>query len=338
MADGTRVIPSSELKAFQGWYESAYLLGQVDPFNPFKAFTGASGIKTTDNAAYQKWAKMGKPGFAPTGATEGVITQEMAEARNAAAAQVRTGKEATSQAAYTEYKKYLSASGQIPKYKTYNEWSQAGEPSATAEIGGVTPPTEEKVGGETGKLVTLSDGSTGYWSKDELGNWKWNPLTSPKQDKGMSDYERENLARQQQQFEQQMGWQQQQAQMQQQEQERQYKAQLAGNPMSWLQYAAYTKEQPAIQPWMVPLMGQEYAGTVAGAPIPGWSEGAPKMDELPGLTNPSAQYFSRMGPTAQSQWMGYQQARVGQTPEESQFRQRAGAAPSGSYGGLRWSR
>ena len=136
-----------------------------------------------------------------------------------------------------------------------------------------------------------------------------------------------------QQFQQQMDWYLQQAQMQQEEAERRERARLSAQPMSWLQYASYTGEQPAIQPWMQPLMGGQYQ---AGQAIPGWTpeSGA----EMQALTTPSAQLWGRMGPTAQQQYAGYRQARVGIRPEETLFRMGAGAPPGGRSPGLSWTR
>ena len=85
-------------------------------------------------------------------------------------------------------------------------------------------------------------------------------------------------------------------------------------------------------------MGQQYAGTVAGAPIPGWQGDAPTLQDLPELTRPSRQFQARMGPTALAQYQGYQQARTGIRPEETQFRLWAGAPPGGQRQGLQFTR
>jgi len=165
---------------------------------------------------------------------------------------------------------------------------------------------------------------------------QWNPYSGQwEQPAGwQSPYEKAMLEHQQAT----LGWQREQSQMQQREQERQYKSQLLANPMSWLQYSAYAGETPAIQPWMQGLMGGQYQ---AGGALPGWqpggAEGQP-MSSLPELREPGGQTWARMGPTAQQQYMGYRQARSGITPEETMFRRRAGSAPSGRYGGLRWMR
>jgi hypothetical protein len=120
-----------------------------------------------------------------------------------------------------------------------------------------------------------------------------------------------------------------QQQLQQEQQNR--LATLAANPKSWLEYAATANQQPVIQPWMLPLMPQEYAGAnlpAAGAIIPGWN--AQNMQGMPDLITPSAQYWARMGPTAQQQYYGYQQADQAMIPEESQFRMWNMAPPRGA--------
>ncbi len=108
-------------------------------------------------------------------------------------------------------------------------------------------------------------------------------------------------------------------------------ATLAASPKSWLEYAAQANQAPAIQPWMLPLMSSDYY-TSAGEQIPGWQQG--DMRSMPALTTPSTQYTARMGPTAQQQYLGYQQAQQGATPEETQFRLWSQAPSSGKWGGL----
>ena len=52
-----------------------------------------------------------------------------------------------------------------------------------------------------------------------------------------------------------------------------YLAQMAAQPKSWLEYSAASGQPAAVQPWMLPLMPQQYpelAGLQAGQPIPGW--------------------------------------------------------------------
>lgn len=152
----------------------------------------------------------------------------------------------------------------------------------------------------------------------------------------------------QQQFRAQLQFQQEQAQMAAEEQERQYRSQLAAQPINWLQYSAYTGEQPVIQPWMVPLGFQGGAATPqgfqAGQPIPGFQgeagqQGIQTFANLPQLTTPSAQLQARWGPTAQAQFLGYRQARTGAAPAETQFRLGAGRAPAGRFPGFsRFSR
>lgn len=170
----------------------------------------------------------------------------------------------------------------------------------------------------------------GYVPVQQAGGW-WGLQQS---DAGISDYQQQQLQQGQEQWQGEMDWYRQQAEMQQAEQERQYKSEMLRNPMSWLQYNAYTGETPVVQEWMKPL-GQSSVGQAIEGWNPNVAEGMP-MSSLPQLTTPSAQLWSRMGPTAQQQFQGYRQTRTGQTPEETMFRQRAGAAPSGGNRGLRW--
>lgn len=136
----------------------------------------------------------------------------------------------------------------------------------------------------------------------------------------------------------QLAWEKQQSAAQQLIDQRNYVAKLAANPASWLEYAQASGETPMVQPWMIPLMGNEYAGTVAGSQLPGYQSGSPTMAQLPALTTPSAQYAARMGPTAYQQYAGYEQARSGINPTELQFRMWSQAPPSGNYQQLRYGR
>jgi hypothetical protein len=115
--------------------------------------------------------------------------------------------------------------------------------------------------------------------------------------------------------------------------EQQAAAELAANPVNWLQYSALTGETPVVQPWMLPLMPQEYQGLQIGEPIPGWS--TTDMSGMPTLLNPSAQYWARMTPEQRQMYLGYIQALTGQSAEDIQFRMWS-AAPSGG-GGLTYS-
>lgn len=115
-----------------------------------------------------------------------------------------------------------------------------------------------------------------------------------------------------------------------------YLAQLAAQPRSWLEYAAAAGETPVLQPWQMPLMPQQYQGLQAGQPIPGW---APESGMgMPQLTTPSRQYQARIGPTAQQQYLGYEQARTGALPSETEFRLWSAAPPSGVGSRLRYER
>ena len=130
-------------------------------------------------------------------------------------------------------------------------------------------------------------------------------------------------------------WYREQATMEQQEGERRYMAQLAAQPRSWLQSAAYTGQTPVMQPWMQPLMPQEY-GYELGKDIPGWTQAS--AAGIPELTRPSAQLWSRMTPSAQEQYGGYKQARTGATPSDIDWRRQSTSAPGGGRTQLSWLR
>lgn len=116
-------------------------------------------------------------------------------------------------------------------------------------------------------------------------------------------------------------------------------ASLAANPQSWLQYAMESQTTPVVQPWMLPMMPQEYSSLGAGAPIPGYS-GTPQtgggvpLGSMPELTRPSRQYQARIGPTAIQQYLGYQAAQGGASPDETQWRLWNMAPPGGQNTGL----
>lgn len=215
------------------------------------------------------------------------------------------------------------------------------------------PPAEPTRYGAPGEVPTDPFGRTATWN-ERLGSWDYPPSWGQPEAGWVSPFEEEEAARRTQEAQQRIAIEQQQAQQQaqyyawqQEEARRQYGAQLAAQPQSWLQYAAYTGEQPAIQPWMQPLMPQQYEQLGAGAAIPGWQApqagvtgGAPAqgMAGLPELTRPSRQYQARMGPTALAQYGGYQQATTGATPQETDWRLWSAAPPSGQYQGLRYAR
>jgi hypothetical protein len=90
-------------------------------------------------------------------------------------------------------------------------------------------------------------------------------------------------------------------------------ATLAAQPKSWLEYAALSNQAPVVQPWMLPLMPQEYMQQ-AGSPIQGWT--AQNMKGMPDLINPSAQYMARLSPSMKEQ---YQQADQGMSAQDTQW-------------------
>ena len=152
-------------------------------------------------------------------------------------------------------------------------------------------------------------------------------------------WQREQASVQQQQYEQQMRMEQQQMQWQQQQAEqraaqerRNYLANLAAEPRSWLEYASASGGTPAVQPWMSELAPQTGAWQT-GSALPGYSATGTSMN-LQQLTTPSAQYMSRISPSSRGQYQGYETARTGATPEDVAWKQWQGAPPTGSFSGL----
>ncbi len=74
----------------------------------------------------------------------------------------------------------------------------------------------------------------------------------------------------------------------------------------------------------------------AGQNIPGYN--ATNMKGMPSLLNPSTQLYSRMAPSMQQQYAGYQQAQTGATPEDTAWLLRNQASPSGRNVGFRYNR
>ena len=225
-------------------------------------------------------------------------------------------------------------------------------------------------GAQEGQIIERADGSTFMWMRGQQGYPMPREISPPTQ-KGMDisatdqaalDLKREQmlaeeawrqqqLEAEQEKWQSQLSWQQQQFQQQQQWAQQQWQQQLgfeeqarvsalAGQPQSWLQYHALEGTQPQVQPWMMPLMSQQYPELQAGANLPGWQGetgvGQP-MTTLPELLRPSAQYQARMGPQSWAQYLGYQQARTGALPEQANWTQQQ-YAPGGWGGGLQYTR
>jgi len=92
---------------------------------------------------------------------------------------------------------------------------------------------------------------------------------------------------------------------------------------------------PTAQPTATTPQMRTYDATLAALGLPA---GAYDLSNLMKLLRPSMQYYQRMGPTAREQYAGYEQARIGITPEELAFRLQAMAPPTGLYPGLTYRR
>ena len=146
------------------------------------------------------------------------------------------------------------------------------------------------------------------------------------------EQQRQQMEYQQKIGQEQLQWEQERFGQEEERRQQNYLADLAANPISWLEYASASGEQPAVQPWMLPLMQGQYQGLQAGESIPGYD--AEDMSSMPELLRPSRQLQARMGPTGLAGLAGYRQARTGIRPEELDFRQRSSAPPGGRFAGL----
>lgn len=206
---------------------------------------------------------------------------------------------------------------------------------------------------ETGTTQTKSkpEGAPNTVWGDDGYEYSWDPYTGnyniptgnydPNKDQELQ-YNTKNQTMQSNYYQQQgssdaatLAWQQQNAAAQAAAEAKKYEAQLAANPKSWLEYAAYMGTTPQIQPWMLPLSMGDY-GWYAGMNMPSWD---PKnMSTLPELLKPSMQYYNRLSPSSQQQYYGYQQARTGGQPEDFAWQQASQAPPSGSNQNLYYTK
>ena len=200
----------------------------------------------------------------------------------------------------------------------------------------------------TGSAPSDPYGRQAHWDADNA-EWRYPPDwgTDPATQKAgyidpyqqaMIEYQNQMMSMQQRQFEQNYGLQQAQFEYQKEAERQSRLSQLRANPASWLEYASFAGETPGVQPWMLPLMPQEYSGLQAGASLPGWTPNAESLSSLPALTPPSAQYLSRLPPSAIQQYYGYEKARTGQAPSDVEWRQWGSAPPGAGSRGLNWTR
>jgi hypothetical protein len=94
---------------------------------------------------------------------------------------------------------------------------------------------------------------------------------------------------------------------------------------------------------MVPLSPDEYGwkGSQVGDKLPGWDASVNDTSlqgKLPDLLSPSAQYMSRIAPSARAQYMGYEQATTGATPADTQWKLWSRSAPSGNNPNVTYNR
>jgi hypothetical protein len=137
-----------------------------------------------------------------------------------------------------------------------------------------------------------------------------------------------------------------------------YLANLAANPINWLQYNQASQTPTVAQPWMSALGGKQTGSVISGQQyIPqgdasGLSSalspqatpvsasnvvGQPNAMGLSNLLTPSMQTYSTMTPSERAQYAGYQTALTGASTADTQFKLWNQAAPSGNAG-LSYSR
>jgi hypothetical protein len=86
-----------------------------------------------------------------------------------------------------------------------------------------------------------------------------------------------------------------------------------------------------------PIQQQLVSSTTGQTPIQGSGQ-MPDYTNLTQLATPGTQYWARMGPTAQAQLGGYEQARTGETPENLDWRLWGMAPPTGQNPTLNYAR
>jgi hypothetical protein len=168
------------------------------------------------------------------------------------------------------------------------------------------------------------------------GQWEPPPgYTSPFQ-QAQFDWQKQQADMQNQLQQQQFSWQKEQFQLQQEADKAARLANLRANPASWLEYASASGQTPTVQAWMKPLAAPG-SNLEVGSPLTQYNASGPSMGLSP-LLAPSAQYMSRIAPSSQQQYAGYQQALTGATPQDTSWLLNQSTAPGGNFGGLRVGR
>jgi hypothetical protein len=262
--------------------------------------------------------------------------------------------------------KYNPTTGGFTNVLTSEEYDQYGSKAGTTTPTTTTTTTSGTIDpqyiisrtpdGYGGEIITYWDPITKSVQQITVGGAEGKAAAEKEQRELTKRTAEANLLAQQKQTElaeQRFLWDKEQAEKQLAAEKEKYAAELRAKPVNWLQYAAYTGETPVIQPWMKPLMSQQYKDFGIGQAIPGWSNssgGVQKMGtntigtndmlaetDLPDLLNPSAQYMARLAPSMRQQYYGYQQADTGATPEDTQWWLGNMAPPGGQNTGLRYS-
>uniref|UniRef100_A0A6M3K696 Uncharacterized protein n=1 Tax=viral metagenome TaxID=1070528 RepID=A0A6M3K696_9ZZZZ len=285
--------------------------------------------ESTISPTYKEWYKLGKPkeySDVSISGKEGSWSQGFAPGEGYVGAAPPPAPKSPVEKADQEnaaYAMYVSMGGTM----TRGEWNTGGKPTSVTNEGLTDFPTPK------GFYATYEEANAaspeGYIPIQTPDGWwglEWQDPT--KQPGYVSAGEQQRLGLEEQQLE----WMKMQEQGRQAAEKEQRLATLRANPASWLEYASLAQQTPAVQPWMSELAPQT-GNWQAGSALPGYSPTGTNMN-LQELTDPSAQYWSRMAPSSRQQYGGYEQARTGATPEDVDWKQWQGAPPTGSFQGL----
>jgi len=178
--------------------------------------------------------------------------------------------------------------------KIYDQYYSQGETGQVASQAEITSPT--------GEIFLVSyDAYGNEIARVSTGRYG----TVPGQVTPMTEYQQADVSLGQQQLAAQTAYQQQQIALQQQQlaQDKQATmAQMLAQPASWLEYSLYSGQPAVVQPWMLPLMPEQY-GLSAGQTIPGW-QGIPTTGTtttpytIPGYTPGATTTPSTVTPSA----------------------------------------
>jgi len=178
------------------------------------------------------------------------------------------------------------------------------------------------------------DGELTAWQEEQLGLARQELEAQAEQQAWQRDISEQELKWQQQQFYEQMGfereqfaWQQEETRRQAEVEQRNYLAQLAAQPHSWLEFSLAAGKPAVVQPFMLPLATEQYPELQAGQVIPGWPTQAMQPTQ-PAYTAPAYPTGAPTYPTGYTQQPALPtEAEMWATPPQTQ--QYVGSTPLG---------